>query len=128
MKPELMLLVWSVLLAFAQMLVAVQGAMNQVGLAKLFDNREGLPEITGWGGRASRAHRNMLENLVLFAALVLVAMAAGKLNDMTLLGAHLFFWSRLAYAVIYVIGIPYLRTAVWAVSAVGLVLIFLQLV
>ena len=63
-----------------------------------------------------------------FMALVLAAMAAGKLNDMTLLGAHLFFWSRLAYAVIYVIGVPYLRTTVWAVSAVGLVLIFLQLV
>ena len=128
MKPELMLLVWSVLLTFAQMLVAVQGAMNQVGLAKLFGNREALPEITGWGGRAARAHGNMIENLVLFAALVLAAVAAGKTNDMTLLGAHLFFWSRLVYAVIYVAGIQYLRTAVWAVSAVGLVLIFLQLV
>lgn len=128
MKPELSLLVWSVLLTFAQMLVAVQGAMNQVGLAKLFGNREALPEITGWGGRAARAHGNMIENLVLFAALVLAAVAAGKTNDMTLLGAHLFFWSRLVYAVIYVAGIQYLRTAVWAVSAVGLVLIFLQLV
>ena len=128
MKPEMSLLVWSVLLAFAQMLVAVTGQMLQVGLPALAGNREGLPPATGWAGRAHRAHRNMLENLVLFAALVLAAMAAGKTNDMTLLGAHLFFWSRFAYAVIYVIGIPYLRTAVWAVSAVGLVLIFLQLV
>ena len=47
---------------------------------------------------------------------------------MTLLGAQLFFWGRLAHAVIYVAGIPWLRTAAWAISAVGLVLIFLQLV
>ena len=41
-------------------------------------------------------------------------------------GAQLFLWARLAYAVIYLAGIPYLRTAVWLVSIVGLVLIFLQ--
>ncbi len=128
MKPEIALLAWSVLLAVVQMLVAVQGAMGQVGLMALFGNREGLPEIKGWGGRAARAHRNMLENLVLFAALALGAVAVGKTNDMTLLGAQLFFWGRLAYAVIYLAGVPYLRTAAWTVSVVGLILIFLQLV
>lgn len=68
MKPELMLLPWSVLLAFAQMLVAVTGYLFQLGLPALASNREGLPPATGWAGRAARAHRNMLENLVLFAA------------------------------------------------------------
>lgn len=128
MKPELTLLLWSVLLAFVQMLVAVQGAMGQVGLMPLFGNREGMPEIKGWGGRAARAHRNMLESLVLFAALVLVLSVTGKSNSTTVLGAQLFFWGRLAYAAIYVAGIAYLRTAAWAVSIIGLVLIFLQLV
>lgn len=128
MTPELSLLVWAVALAFAQMLVAVSGATLQVGLPSLAGNRDNLPALTGWAGRARRAHRNMLENIVLFAALVLVAHAAGISNAMTLLGAQLFFWGRLAHAVIYVAGIPWLRTAAWAVSAVGLVLIFLQLV
>jgi uncharacterized MAPEG superfamily protein len=128
MKPELTLLAWAVLLTFVQLLVAVQGAMAQVGLMPLFGNREGLPEIKGWGGRAARAHRNMLESLVLFAALVLTAVVAGKTNSTTLAGAQLFLWARVAYALIYVAGIPYLRTAAWAVSIVGLALIFLQLV
>ena len=128
MTPELSLLVWAVALAFAQMLVAVSGATLQVGLPSLAGNRDNLPALTCWAGRARRAHRNMLENIVLFAALVLVAHAAGISNAMTLLGAQLFFWGRLAHAVIYVAGIPWLRTAAWAVSAVGLVLIFLQLV
>ena len=128
MKPELMLLVWATLLTVVQAVVAVQGAMMQVGLPALAGNREGMPEITGWGGRAARAHRNMIENLVLFAALVLVAVAAGKTNDMTLLGAQIFFWARLAYALVYIAGIAWLRTGVWAVSVVGLAMIFLQLI
>jgi uncharacterized MAPEG superfamily protein len=128
MKPELSLLVWAVVLTFVQMLVAAQGAFNQVGLMRLVGNREGMPEITGWGGRAARAHRNMLENLVLFAALVLVAVAAGKTNDMTLLGAQIFFWARIAYAVIFVAGIIWVRTIAWLVSMGGLIVIFSQLV
>jgi len=127
MKPELMLLVWAVLLTFVQMLVAVGGATLQVGLPALAGNREGLALCTGWAGRAARAHHNMLENLVLFAALVLAAVAAGRTNSTTLLGAQIFIWARLAYAVIYVAGIPWLRTALWLVSVIGLAMIFFQL-
>jgi uncharacterized MAPEG superfamily protein len=121
------LLVWSVALAFAQMLVAVSGATLQVGLPKLAGNREGLGDCSGWVGRAQRAHRNMLENLVLFAVLVLVAQIAGRTNALTQVGAMLFFWGRVAYAVIYLAGIPWLRTGAWTVSVLGLVIIFLQL-
>jgi len=70
----------------------------------------------------------MLESLVLFAALVLTAVVAQKTNSTTALGAELFFWARLAHALIYVAGIPWVRTAVWGVSVVGLILIFSQVV
>jgi uncharacterized MAPEG superfamily protein len=128
MKPELSLLVWSVALAFVQVLIAVQGAMMQVGLPALAGNREKLPEITGWAGRAQRAQRNMVENLLLFAALVLVAVVAGKTNATTLLGAQIFLWARVLYAAVYIAGIPWLRTGVWFVSAIGMILIFAQLI
>jgi uncharacterized MAPEG superfamily protein len=128
MKPEMTLLLWAVLLAFVQMLIAVTGATLQVGLPLLAGNREGLPPCTGWAGRAARAHHNMLESLVLFTALVLIAVIVGKTNSTTLLGAQLFFWARLVYAVVYLAGVPWVRTAVWCVSVIGLALIFLQLV
>ncbi|MBL8629377.1 MAG: MAPEG family protein [Rhodospirillaceae bacterium] len=128
MTAELSMLVWSVALTLVQCVVAVLGAMLQVGLPTLAGNRDGMPEITGWAGRAARAHRNMLESLVLFAALVLVAQAASVSNDMTVLGTQLFFWGRVAYAVIYVAGLAWVRTASWAVSIVGLILIFVQLI
>jgi uncharacterized MAPEG superfamily protein len=128
MKPELTLLTCAVVLTLVQAVIAVLGAMLQVGLPALAGNREGMPEIKGWGGRAARAHRNMLENLVLFAALVLVAAVAGKTNAMTLLGAQIFVYARLAYAAVYIAGLPWIRTGVWAVSVVGLAMIFLQLI
>ena len=127
MKPELELLVWSVALAFVQVLVAVVGHMLQAGLPALAGNREGLAGPTGWAGRAARAHRNMIENLVLFAALVLIAVASGKTDSTTLLGAQLFFWARVAYALVYLAGIPWLRTGVWFVSVIGLALLFFAL-
>jgi uncharacterized MAPEG superfamily protein len=128
MTPELIYLVWSAVLTFVLMLIAVSGATLQVGLPTLAGNREGMPDMTSWAGRAERAHSNMLENLVLFAILVLVAQAAGVRNAMTLLGAQLFFWGRVGHAVLYIAGIPWARTAAWVVSVVGLILIAWQLV
>jgi uncharacterized MAPEG superfamily protein len=128
MTVELKMLLWSVALTFVQMLIASMGANHQIGTAVLAGNRERLPELTGWAGRAQRAHRNMLENLPLFIALVLVAQLASRSNATTALGAELFFWGRLAQAVIYIAGVPWLRTLAWIVSVAGLVLIFAQLV
>jgi uncharacterized MAPEG superfamily protein len=123
MSPDLTYLLYSIILCFAQMLVAATGANQQVGLPILAGNREGLADYTGWAGRAKRAHLNMIENLVLFAALVLIAAVANKANATTALGAMIFFWARLAYAIIYVIGIPWLRTLAWFVSVIGIAMI-----
>jgi uncharacterized MAPEG superfamily protein len=128
MTPEIYYLIWSAALTLVLVVIAVSGAQLQVGLPTLAGNREGLPEMTGWAGRAQRAHRNMLESLVLFAILVFAAKAASVSNARTILGAQLFFWGRVAHAVLYIAGIPWARTAAWGVSIVGLILIFWQLV
>jgi uncharacterized MAPEG superfamily protein len=127
MSPDLKFLVWTVLLTLAQSVIAVLGAMLQVGLPALAGNRENLPAFTGWADRAARAHRNMLESLVLFAALVLDAQVAGKANGTTAMGSQLFFWARLVYVPVYLIGIPWARTGVWGISVVGMVMIISQL-
>ena len=127
MSTELELLVWSAVLAMVQMLIAVLAAQSQVGLPMLAGNREAMPPLAGWGDRARRAHLNMLESLVIFAVVVLVAELAGRTDETTALGAWLFFGGRVAYALVYLAGIPWVRTAVWAVSMAGIVLILARL-
>ena len=127
MSPDLKYLLMSVVLTFVQVLIAAAAANQVVGLNTLAGNRDDLPTLSGFAGRAKRAHLNMLENMVLFTALVLIAAVANKANATTALGALIFFWARLAYAVIYLIGIPWLRTLAWAVSVIGMVMIAWQL-
>jgi uncharacterized MAPEG superfamily protein len=127
MSPDLKYLLFSVVLTAVQMLVAAAAANQVVGLTRLAGNRDGMPEYTGLAGRAKRAHLNMLENMVLFTALVLIAAVAGKANATTAMGAMIFFWARLVYALVYLIGVPWLRTVVWFVSVIGMVMIAVQL-
>lgn len=123
MGPELKYLLFSVVLTFVQVLVAAAAANQVVGLTTLAGNRDDLPALGGFAGRAKRAHLNMLENMVLFAPLVLIAVVAQKTNSLTAMGAMLFFWARLAYAVIYWIGVPWLRTLAWFASVIGLIMV-----
>jgi uncharacterized MAPEG superfamily protein len=128
MTPDLKILVWTVALTFVEVVVAALAAQTQVGLPALAGNRDRLPALDGWAGRAQRAYRNTYESLPLFIVLILVAQIAGKTNTTTLLGCELFFWGRVAHWLLYLAGIPWLRTLAWAVSMIGLVLIFVQLV
>ncbi len=127
MTTDLWLLTWSAVLCFAQVSIAASGGTLKMGLPAAAGNREDVAELTGWEARSGRAHRNMLENLLLFAVLILVAHVTGKANEMTALGAQIFFWARVVYAGLYLAGVPWARTVVWVVSVVGMVIVFSQL-
>jgi uncharacterized MAPEG superfamily protein len=100
-------------------------AWTPAGLKVAFGNRHDTPATQPpWVDRADRAAKNMLENLPLFIGLVAVAHLGGRHTDRVDLGAHLFFWARVAYWPIYLAGIPVVRTLVWYVSIAGLALIF----
>ena len=100
-------------------------AWSPAGLKFALGNRhEAVTSVPPWVERAERAGKNMLENLPLFIGLVAVAHLGGRNGERVELGAHLFFWARLAYWPIYVAGIPVVRTLVWYVAIGGLALIF----
>jgi uncharacterized MAPEG superfamily protein len=86
-------------------------------------NRDAMPEPRAWVARGERAWRNMLENTVLFVLVVFAYQSSGRVETLAALGATIFFWARLAYWFVYLAGIVYLRTALWAVGVVGMVLI-----
>ncbi len=128
MTTELSMLVYSALLTLLLAFPATTALILTKGLPFAAGNRDEPYELPAWAGRASRAHRNALENLPIFAALVLAAHISGATNDSTALGATLFFWSRVAHAAIYIAGVPWLRTAAFAGSLVGMLMIAGQLI
>jgi uncharacterized MAPEG superfamily protein len=128
MATELTMLAWSAALCVVQAFSYTIGQMGTVGLPALAGNREGLPAPSGWIGRAKRAHANMVENLVVFAALVLAVVAAGRSSGITVTAAELFLAARVAYTVVYIAGIPWLRTAMFALGVLAQVMLFFALV
>ena len=73
-------------------------------------------EVPAWTDRAERAHRNAIENLVLFAPLVLASFAMGLDPAFTATAAMIYFFARAAHFVIYAAGIPVARTLLFAVG------------
>lgn len=78
---------------------------QQVGGKSLIGNRENLPERRGAALRGLRAHHNLLENLLPFAIVILVAKFTGISNFITVFGAVLFLAARLVHAITYCAGI-----------------------
>jgi uncharacterized MAPEG superfamily protein len=128
MTTDLMMLVWSAVLCLVLPFVYLTGRVaREGGLTWGLGNRETPFAVPPWVGRAQRGHANLVENLPAFIILVLAAHVTGRANATTALGATLFFWGRVAHAIVYTAGIVYLRTAVFTVAAVGEVLILTQL-
>lgn len=76
----------------------------------VWGNRHKIPQRPLWIERAERAHKNAIENLVVFAALILICHAAGLQNEMTANIAIAFFWVRLGHWISYMLGIVYIRS------------------
>lgn len=101
--------------------ISVQGLSNAVGYA---DNPKPLAP---WAQRMKAAHYNAIENLAVFAVLVLVANAIGLSTDATQMSCIIYFWARVVHYFVYTFAIPWLRTLSFAVSWAAMVCIAWQI-
>jgi uncharacterized MAPEG superfamily protein len=128
MNADLHYLAWSAVLCLVLWLPYVMARFGVWGITDTMGYPENPPPLPSWAGRAERAHRNMVENLVPFTALVLVANLGGYDGQMTAVGAAIFFWSRVAHAIVYMMGIPWARTLTFMASWVGSLMVFFAIV
>ncbi len=127
MNTETNMLLASAILAMLHFLPYMMAYLKYWGLAVAVGNRDNPPPLPAWAERSIRAHRNMTENLVHFTAIVAVAQFAGVSNDITALGATVFFYARVLFLLVYTLGIPWLRTLVFVSGITGEVMILSQL-
>lgn len=125
MTTELTMLAWSVGLLIVLVVIQAFAGIRSVGLTPLANSRDGLDAPKGFHARMLRVVDNHREGLVMFAPLVLIAAAAPVHSNMTVLAAQIFFWSRLAHAALYILGVPMVRPLAWAGSLAATVMMLL---
>ena len=74
------------------------------------------PPQSAWAQRLYFAHTNAVENLIVFAPLVIILDSQGIATEGTAIACAVYFWARLAHAIVYVAGIPVLRTLAFTVG------------
>jgi len=116
MTVELKYLTWvAALTAFMWIpyilnMIMVRGLIDAVGYP------ENPQPLTPWAARLKEAHYNAIENLAVFASLVLVAHLAEANNETTALACSVFFWARLIHFAVYALAIPWVRTLAFVVG------------
>lgn len=127
MNVELTMLAYSAALLLVLVVIQAGAGIRSVGLMPLANSRDGLPPPQGFHARALRCVDNHREGLTIFAPLALIAALTHVSNGTTVLGAQLFFYSRVAHAVLYLAGVPMVRPLAWAVGLVGTIMVFAAL-
>ena len=128
MTTDLMMLAWSAALCALLWVPYILARIGAWGLVDTVGYPDSPPDVPVWSARIKKAHANLVENLLPFGVLVLVAHVGGMANEATALGATLFFWSRVAHAIVYTFGIPWLRTVAFFGVFVGQVMIFIAII
>jgi uncharacterized MAPEG superfamily protein len=126
MTSELMSLTWVTALTavlwmpYVLNLIVVRGLPDAVGYP------DDPKPLSGWAAKMKAGHANAVENLVVFATLVLIAHAAGVTNDVTVLACELYFWARLVHVVAYTFAVPWVRTLAFVAGFACQVALILQ--
>jgi uncharacterized MAPEG superfamily protein len=124
MSIELTLLIWSAILAFAYL--GVQSTLYRLdyGVEHANSQRDNERPPNKWTVRAQRALSNFLETYAIFVALAVATELSGRSGGLTQWGAMIWFGARWLYLPAYFIDVRQLRSLIWTVSLIGLLLMF----
>ncbi|GAB5094670.1 MULTISPECIES: MAPEG family protein [unclassified Caballeronia] len=129
MSFELTMLAWTLILALVQVLLPAFLRNKETGLRYNAGPRDGpAPPPRKLTGRLMRAQSNLFETLPIFAVAVLIVHVAGRENALTHYGALMYFVARLCYVPLYAGGVPFVRSLVWLISIVGIVLLLVPII
>lgn len=127
MTSELLSLTWVTALTavlwmpYILNLIVVRGLLDAVGYP------DDPKPMSGWAAKMKAGHSNAIENLVVFATLVLIANAAGVSNDTTVLACQIYFWARLVHVVAYTFAVPWVRTLAFVTGFGSQIALLLQI-
>ena len=127
-STELTVLGWSVVLLLVHIVVQTLALIRDCGTGYALSNRDGSRVAGPVTQRLTRGLANFLETYAAFVGLALALVVSGKAGGLGATGAVIWFWARVAYVPVFAAGIPVLRTLVWTVSVIGLVMMLGRLI
>lgn len=117
MNAEIYWLVCTVTMTGLFWVPYILNRMREMGVWKAIANPNADPTPNAaWAKRMMAAHRNAVENLVIFAPLVLALHACNISTALTTQACMLYFYARLRHVVVYTLGVPVLRTVMFLVG------------
>jgi uncharacterized MAPEG superfamily protein len=116
MKAELMYLVWVTTLTAVMWIPYILNRIMMRGITVAVGYPVNPKPQSPWAQRMQAAHANAVENLIVFAALVLVAQDAGVSNSTTVTACMIYFWARVAHLAAFTLALPWVRTLAFAVG------------
>lgn len=128
LSTEFTMLALAVVLGLFQLLIAARTGNSQRGLKWNVGARdEPPPPVSAVAGRLERAARNFMETFAFFAVTVILLSLAGRHNWATVWGSETYLAARVIYLPLYGFGVPGLRTLVWLVALLAIVLLLVAL-
>ncbi len=128
MTPETTVFLLSLALGMVHFMIGAITYALQIGVTTALGSRDNLPERDNLlGVRGERANHNFKETLPWALGLLVLVQAVGVTNEMTALGAWMYFWGRVFYLPIYVLGLPLVRSFAYFSALIGLGLMASQL-
>ena len=117
LTPELFWLTLTVILTGLLWVPYILNRVSVRGLSGAMANpsRDAKPHA-GWANRLMFAHDNAVENLVVFAPLVIILNEIDYSTKWTIYACAVYFWARLAHLVVYTLGLPVFRTLAFTVG------------
>lgn len=124
MTIELICLAWAIVLGLAHIMVAGHMRTKEFGAKWNTSARDGVtPTLSAFADRLFRAQANFFETFPLFAAAVLIVAVTQSFSVYSYWGSLLYLIARVVYFPLYAFGVPVVRTIVWLISMLGLLLV-----
>ena len=116
MAMDLQYLVWAAILTLFIRVTWMFDKVRIRGLVKVTGYPKSSEPLSSWGSRAWIAHEDAVQNLVIFAVLVIALQLAGHSNAITQAAAAVYFWARLCHFIVYLFAVPRIKTVAFVVA------------
>lgn len=125
---ELVMVLAAVGVGLVQLGWSAAAGVRQTSLPWAAGPRDEPRPVSGVAGRLTRAFANFRESFPLFSAAAIALVVMGEAGALSAWGSILYVAARVAYVPLYVIGVPWLRTLVWAAGLGGMLMVLAEAV